>query len=110
MKIGIRRHAGNFVAQLAKLNAPWKRGRLTPATPGGKAALASEEIADGNSGGAGISRFPPGQLISLHQQVAREHRAKKSTVKDATGTKEIQRQELKRMIAILRFRKEHQDL
>src|SRR5215213_3604638 len=110
MKIRVSWHARDFVALLGKLHAPGKCRRFAPATSGGKAALATEEITNGDSGRAGISRFPPGESIVLHQQIAREHRAEQSAVKDTAGTKKVQREKLKRMIAILRLGKEHQDL
>src|ERR1700754_3702796 len=94
-------HAGDFVAQLGKLHAPRKIRRLAPATAGSEAALTSEEVADRDARRARVRGFPPRQPVSLHQKVPGDDRADQAAVKNATGTQEVERQELPRTGTIL---------
>src|SRR5687768_3349880 len=101
MEVLVNGDSGDLVAQLAELHAPRQRRRFTPATTGGKAALTTEKVTNGDSGRASVRGFPPRQLVASHQEITGDHRADQSAVEDAAGTQKIQRQELKRLIAIL---------
>src|SRR5688572_32610763 len=103
MQVRLDRHARDFMAQLGKFHTPRKVCRLAPATSGGEASLSSKEVANSDSRRTRVRSFPPRQLVTLHQQVPGKHGAEQATVKDATGTQEVERHKFKRIGAILRF-------
>src|SRR5689334_841149 len=110
MQITIGGHPRDFVAQLGKLDAPRQCGWFTPATTRSETTLAPEEVADGDSRCARVRGFPPGELVTFHQEVTDRDGAEQAAVKDTAGAQEVERDELQRMIAILGFGEEHQDL
>src|SRR5690349_2219206 len=110
MQVSVSRHARDLVARFRKLHAPRQRRRLAPATTGGEAALASEEISNRDSRRTRVSSFPPRQLVTLHQEVAGEDGAEQSAIKDAARTQEVEREKCSGVVAIFRLREEHQDL
>src|SRR5678815_5776315 len=100
MKVNVSRHARDLVALLRKLHAPRKRGRFAPAAARGEAALASEEIRDGDAGSTRVRSFPPRQLVTPHQEVAGEHGAEQTAIKHATGAEKIEREKQRRIVAV----------
>src|ERR1700741_2838693 len=110
MQWHIDRYACNFMAELGELHTPRQRCWLSPAAAGGKATKPSKEIPQRNCRSARVRRLPPGQLVALHQEIASEHSAEQAAVENSTRTQKIQRDQLQRMIAILRFGEEHQHL
>ena len=96
--------------ELSELNSPRQGRRFSPTTTSRKAALASEEVADGDTGSTRVRGFPPRQLLTLHQKVTDEHRADQPTVENAPGTEKIEREQLQRVLAVFRLDPEHQDL
>src|SRR6185369_257465 len=110
MEVGVDWDAGYLMARLRKLHAPRKCGRLAPATACREAALASEEVPDCDSRCTRVGSFPPRQFVTLHQEIAGEHRAEQSAIPDATGAKKIEREKKRRIVAIVGLGEEHQDL
>src|SRR6266496_3904974 len=82
-------HSGNRMTELAKLNAPRKVRRFTPATTRSKATLPPEEISNRNPWRARVSCFPPGQFVTLHQKIAAQHCPDEAAIKHAAGAEEV---------------------
>src|SRR6185503_3537253 len=110
MKVNVYRHACDLVPLLGELHAPRQGGWLTPATARSEAALAPEEIADGDARCTGVGSFPPRQFIVLHQEVTCAHGSEQPSIPDAAGTQKIERQEQRRIVSVFRLGEEHQDL
>src|SRR5947199_10503447 len=110
MQLNADRHSSYFVAEFSKAHAPRQIRRLAPTASGRKTSLAAEHVAQRDPRRARVSRFPPRQFPSAHQEIAGNQRAQQATIKNSTRAQEIQRKELQRVFAILRFRKEHQEL
>src|SRR5438105_4837924 len=108
MQFHSSRNAGDFVAQRSEAHAPGQVRRFSPAATGGETTLPAENVAERDPRRAGIGSFPPGQLPAAHQNVTSDQRAQQSTVKNAAGTKKVQRDELHGVFTILRLSKEHQ--
>ena len=110
MQLRIDGYARDLMAQFGESDAPGQIRRFAPTASGGKASLSPEHISERDSRGARVGGLPPRQLPAPHQKVSGDHRAQQPAVKDATRSQKIEREELQRMLAILRLGEEHQDL
>ena len=110
MKMHVNRNTGDLMAQFRELDSPGQRCRLAPAAACGKTALAAKEISDRDARSAHISRFPPRQIVALHQKIAGQHCADEAAIENSARTQEVEREQLQRIFPILGLDKEHQDL
>src|SRR4026208_193940 len=110
MQVYISRNACDAMPELGELNSPGQGRWFSPTTTSGEATLASEEVADGDSGCTRVRRLPPRQLVTLHQKVTDEYSADQPAVEDASGAEKIEREQLQRVLAILGLDPEHQNL
>src|SRR5262249_17932066 len=102
--------AGDFMTGLGKAHAPGQCGGLAPAKSRREATLTAKYISQCDSRSAGISRLPPGQLPSAHQEIACNNCPNQSAVENAARSQKVEREKLQGMCPVFRLSKKHQQL
>src|SRR5262245_14227237 len=105
-----RRHSRDLVPSIGKMHAAKTRGRLPPATTCAETTDPAYHLSESDPGSECVRGPPPRQFVSPHDNQRGDNCADESPVKDPAGPKEIEREDLARVVAIktIPFGNDHQ--